>query len=102
MQGSAAFFAPLMWTVPRRGSPPRMTNLSMKMSPPVIVAAFGAGDADGEGTGGQGPAVHRSAGTPLSEGAKGGAGPGKTDASVLAMLASEWQASATGARCSPA
>jgi len=31
------------------------------------------------------------------EGAKGGAGSGKTDASVLAMLASEWQASATGA-----
>src|SRR5579864_3335861 len=29
MQGSAAFFAPLMRTVPRSGSPPRITNLSI-------------------------------------------------------------------------
>ena len=29
MQGRAAFFAPLTRTVPRRGSPPRMTNLSI-------------------------------------------------------------------------
>jgi len=35
-------------------------------------------------------------GTPLSEGAKDGTGPGKTDASVLAVLASEWRASAAG------
>src|ERR1039458_5231911 len=32
MQGSAAFFAPLMRTVPRSGSPPRITNLSMNES----------------------------------------------------------------------
>ena len=32
MQGSAAFFAPLTRTVPRSGSPPRMTNLSMNES----------------------------------------------------------------------
>src|SRR5580700_11165638 len=29
MQGSAAFFAPLTRTVPRSGSPPRITNLTM-------------------------------------------------------------------------
>ena len=31
MQGSAAFLAPLTRTVPSSGSPPRMTNLSMRI-----------------------------------------------------------------------
>src|SRR5215471_4348757 len=37
MQGSAAFLAPLMRTVPSRGLPPRMTSLSMLESAPIIL-----------------------------------------------------------------
>src|SRR5579863_79910 len=33
MQGSAAFFAPLTRIVPSSGSPPRMTSLSISVSP---------------------------------------------------------------------
>src|SRR5580658_3684672 len=41
MQGRAAFFAPLTRTVPRSGSPPRITNLSMGESRTAIVAGRG-------------------------------------------------------------
>src|SRR5437762_10162311 len=51
MQGSAAFFAPLTRTVPSSGSPPRITNLSMKSPCRHIVAGNTEEIVDGKGTG---------------------------------------------------